>query len=136
MNLNAGGAIVRAVSGLGDEENNGYNNLDVLEGMLQHAYAPFLGQVNAETGDSYDSEPDIFYFNAMGYSGKFIMRNNLPILLSPEHYKIEYLDSEGFVMPGESPFQITAPDGTRLLFEANEKTHIFKHIEKCKVLTG
>ncbi|MBX2969587.1 MAG: PKD domain-containing protein [Cyclobacteriaceae bacterium] len=87
--LNAGGVVTRLVRGLPDEDVNGYMNRDFYSTMNNN----WLGVANG----TVDTEPDIFYFNFMGYTGKLI------------------LDDQGMPMQlPEQDFLISAPDFTSL----------------------
>ncbi len=75
--LNAGGVITRQIRGKDDFNSFGY----VFTGALPPADAYNRPVVNDPTHNDYyydvnvgtiDSEPDIFYYNFMGYSGKLI----------------------------------------------------------------
>jgi hypothetical protein len=58
-----------------------------------------------------DTEPDLFYFNIDGASGKFVIDKNKKIHVIPEQdIKIEALGT------GFSGWQITTPNGTQYLF--------------------
>ncbi|WP_400190158.1 RHS repeat domain-containing protein [Hymenobacter sp. B81] len=62
-----------------------------------------------------DSQPDLFTFNFLGYSGSFMLdRQGKPHLITQQPLRIELLPASGW--------QITAPDGTRCLFTAIEKS--------------
>lgn len=73
--LSAGGTITRIVRGLPDEVNNGFCGTANV-GELATVNHPtgigdtYLGLVNNGT---YDGEPDLFYYNFMGMTGKFIV---------------------------------------------------------------
>ncbi len=75
-NLNAGGIITRSIKGLPDETNdNGSAN-----GFLYSSNFPgnlIDTRVLHESDKQKDMEPDVFYFNFLGYSGKFY-KNNVP----------------------------------------------------------
>ena len=65
--LNAGGAITRTVMGLPDDDSNGYYRVG-------HSLNPntISGQIDDIVRGELDGEPDIFSFNFLGYTGKFI----------------------------------------------------------------
>ncbi|MDR6569840.1 hypothetical protein [Chitinophaga ginsengisegetis] len=105
--LNAGGAITRTVIGVPDDDSYG------------SFYYP-IKRENAITGDDYnaliditdrkrDSEPDIFYYNVAGLSGKFVFGPNKEIRSIPHNnLKINY--SGGI-------FSIVDHNGTTYWFE-------------------
>ena len=122
--LNAGGTVTRIVRGLPDEERNlstfgfmethndstltgvgqldgfttGWDN-DGIEAVSPTLfYAPY-GWDN--TSMLFDMEPDIFYFNFLGYSGKFQLGYDGAVhfydTTSPAYSReYSYLDSEGY----------------------------------------
>lgn len=81
------------------------------------------------TAGIWDSEPDIFYFNAAGYSGKFVLdwANEKFICLTDKNIIIE---SGGYELnaPSQnnipSDFTIIVPDGHRFYFFIEEVTKI------------
>ncbi|MGV7106199.1 hypothetical protein [Flavobacterium sp. U410] len=66
-----------------------------------------------------DFEPDIFYYNLPGYSGKFTLkRNGTAVLQHLEHnLKIELIDSNDVIT---KKWKITTPNGTQFFFDINE----------------
>lgn len=116
--LNAGGMVSRTIRGRPDErgnadgfsylKDNGYFNYLIHEnGLDLHAFAK---------GDK-DGEPDLFFFNFGGYSGKFFLREDgKPVLIPHQDIKIE-----PFIQEGGSHFRLkswtfTTPDGTKYYF--------------------
>ncbi|HYC85048.1 MAG TPA: hypothetical protein VEB86_07490, partial [Chryseosolibacter sp.] len=121
--LNAGGMVTRTVKGLPDEKfgfagysfytHNGYSSYFYdLNGKLDY---------RAFQWGNKDGEPDLFFFNFNGHSGKFYFREDqTPVMIPEGDYKIEpyykpednsydsYLWIQGFI--------ITAPDGVRYHF--------------------
>jgi hypothetical protein len=67
--LNAGGVITRVMRGLPDESSVGYqyNGKKVYSRNVDSAY------LNATINNKIDGEPDMFYFNFLGHSGKFVV---------------------------------------------------------------
>jgi hypothetical protein len=95
--LNAGGAITRSIVGLADESPNGFLSKNKRNEFLQSNYNlnnqnDYVALRKATDGLS-DTEPDIFYYNFAGRSGKFyfdkqgnfqaIPVNSLKLLVSP-----------------------------------------------------
>jgi RHS repeat-associated protein len=109
--LNAGGVITRTVKGLPDEGANGY---------LNNNFDPNNSQ-NLESGllNLMDTEPDVFFFNVNGYSGKFYLDkvdNNVVTRLIPyQDIKITLIqDALG------DRWTMTTPDGTKYYFNTPE----------------
>lgn len=124
--LNAGGVITRTILGLPDESPNGFrgtNNIggkvfDYLEGNMTDANELFQLQKNVASGQ-WDSEPDIYHFNFSGNSGKFVFDKDGNSFLIPKQ-KVKII-GDGST---NSSFTIIAPDGTRYLFEEEERTSV------------
>jgi hypothetical protein len=119
--LNAGGVITRSVVGTPDERrtNNagtaekghfsdyGYNNY--LAGVVVEDWTPFAD-------GRRDGEPDLFFFNFGGYSGKFYFRDDrTPVIVPEADFKIEPYYTEVSNTSIQS-FIITTPDGAKYYF--------------------
>jgi hypothetical protein len=74
----------------------------------------------------WDSEPDIFYFSAAGYSGKFALNWNTGKYqcLTDKNVKIESSEDGLNNLSCPITFAITYPDGNRFQFELKENTTI------------
>ncbi|MGN7825078.1 RHS repeat domain-containing protein [Chitinophaga sp. 22536] len=113
--LNAGGVITRTVHGKPDESALGYWNYgNVVPADLRgHDLTQFLG-------GSYDSEPDMFYYNFGGKSGKFI------IDATPEK-KAHIIPFQDLSISHDntlSRFEIVDENGIRYIFNTNEISHV------------
>lgn len=118
--LNAGGVIGRTIRGTADEDNNGYmipGRMSV-QYMINNPSDPNVIDNLILAGKGlFDTEPDIFYFNFLGYSGKFYFNqedqqfHSLPI----ENISISF-DSNN------NSFTIITPDGNKFLFDKREVT--------------
>lgn len=83
--LNAGGVITRQIRGLDDFQNNGYISAEELPPSTSSnlpawyssddPYSENLAR-DIESGQT-DGEPDIFYYNFFGYSGKLVFEKQL-----------------------------------------------------------
>ena len=71
-----------------------------------------------------DSEPDIFYFNALGYSGKFMLdwQNGNYICLTDKRIKITSDSSSN--NSRSLSFFISVPDGHKFFFDLKEESKI------------
>lgn len=101
--LQAGGVITRIVRGKPDEK-------DVLHPapaeMNVNSFALQEYLINAVEGD-WDTEPDLYSFNFMGYSGQFIVTPDQQIHIMPyQKLQIKY-----FRKIDDVQFEITTPDG-------------------------
>lgn len=136
--LNAGGMVSRTVKGLPDEKagfegnfsfysHNGYSNF-FIDAAGTPDYNTFLNGFK-------DGEPDIFFFNVLGHSGKFYFREDkTPIMIPEGDYKIETQ-----VKPGANTYNvhdyiqgfiITTPDGTRFYLGATADPNDVDPVEK------
>ncbi|MDJ1503570.1 RHS repeat domain-containing protein [Xanthocytophaga agilis] len=71
--LNSGGVITRIVRGLPDEDENGYCGANKAGEKLTQQSTPSIDYLIKVTREDLDAEPDLFYFNVMGLSGRFIL---------------------------------------------------------------
>lgn len=137
--LNAGGVINRTVRGAPDEALNtgtgiyghfkdyGYSNYLTTGGGSGSPCATGLCPYDqAFANGTYDGEPDLFFFNFAGYSGKFYFNDDrTAILLPDQNIKVEYYfpaDTAGTVTAKSANIQgfiLTTPDGTRYYFGIN-----------------
>ncbi|WP_143822908.1 hypothetical protein [Mucilaginibacter sp. MD40] len=151
--LNAGGVITRSVRGTPDEKgtvnnfqktgyysNYGYRSYAFLknqpDGPDTRPDSFFVSQYERFSSGEYDSEPDMFFFNVGGYSGKFYFNDDrTPMLLPEQDIKIEvnytYGSSESI-----QGFTLTTPDGTRYYFGATPSTTDTDPVEYSKVMTA
>jgi hypothetical protein len=135
--LNAGGVITRSVAGAPDDRghltntthghfsNYGYNNYLFRPDASGSGCSlnPNGNTVSADDaaflrGDK-DGEPDLFFFNFGGYSGKFYFRDDrTPVVVPEEDFKIEPI----VVNVGDNitGFIITTTDGTKYYFGKNQ----------------
>ena len=134
-NVNMGGSISREVRGLPDDysKNNDFrkgwlynNNAATVQGFTPTAddnltictdEAADWNILNNAIGFKNDPEPDIFYFNAPGISGKFIFgADGLPKLLPYQNLTITY----GVGAPGFTGFTIKTNTGVVYNFSSLE----------------
>lgn len=132
-NLNVGGSISRSVRGR-DDFVGGYfdqnvtipKEMDEERGDADIIAYQSLDRWSAQPYIKVDAEPDVFYYNFMGYSGKFYCKSNGENLASgngfylvnpDDNLKIEFDLGKGF--------KITTPDGTVGIFTASEMSLIY-----------
>lgn len=120
--LNCGGVITRTIV---DEPDLDYPTTRLV--------APDLSVLNESTWNylynstlaGYDTQPDIFYFNFGGYSGKFVVNDSGRIVTVPHNnLKIEY-----FFLPDSTGFRITTPDGIKYFFGSDSATEYTRIVE-------
>ncbi|MFA5670477.1 MAG: hypothetical protein WC967_14655 [Balneolaceae bacterium] len=127
--LQAGGVITRTMKGFPDEQaDHGYlaTEDDIYD------YNPVFME-NVSLGQK-DGEPDVFYFNFMGYAGKFVLGREKDgvsrILTIPQHdFEITYhshtsinYDGQNFHYKPIIKWVIVTPGGTKYIFEETEIT--------------
>jgi len=96
--LNAGGVITRTMVGMPDEYSSGfgwnyYNHVNQIKPSYNVNTQSGWGFINSFANSIYDSEPDVYYFNFAGHSGRFffdtlgtfhaIPENALQVVKSP-----------------------------------------------------
>ncbi|SMC74821.1 hypothetical protein [Pedobacter africanus] len=137
--LFAGGVITRSVKGLDDipvESSSGTGHIGYPDVKL-----PSVGEDNVYPGGNntqdevlansilskqYDPEPDVFYFNFLGNSGKFIFKPRESVsqplevqLISQQKMQI---DVSLNIQTNSYEWVITTVDGNRFFFSTPEKT--------------
>jgi hypothetical protein len=126
--LNAGGVITRTVRGIPDEGVNvggrhGYfSNYGLYNDYANSTIDAFRDHDQGVYTGQEDGEPDLFFFNFNGYSGKFYFNDDrTPVLVSGnEDLKIEYVwnntPSGTLESTNIQGFSITTGDGTKYFF--------------------
>lgn len=117
--LNAGGVITRTIRDEADEDN--FDELPYPDdfNISEPQTVEYIEQ--AGENEAFDSEIDLYSFNFLGQSGKFVFdRNGAPIVMPYQNIKIErYFDgTTGY-------FVITTTDGVKYTFGAVEVTRTF-----------
>mgnify|MGYP003513248460 FL=1 len=115
--LNAGGAITRTVRGLPDDISGVVSQTKahyVDYGYKSYLFAqgdPTMPSDNLFASGSLDGEPDLFFFNFNGISGKFYFNDDRsPVLVPEQDIKIEVGLSTSNKIEG---FTIITSDGTK-----------------------
>lgn len=119
--LNAGGVITRTVVGAPDDR--GFSTSNVKYGhYTDYGFTHYYGQEDIATADLdlsrgfADGEPDLYFFNFGGYTGKFYFNDDrTPMLIPQQDFKIQPFLASG---QGFTGWIITTPDGTRYFFGA------------------
>jgi len=135
--LNAGGVITRQVRGLDDFSVNGYINADALPPTVGNTNLPDWSDPNntkpnednfnnhyryfknIEEGN-IDGEPDIFYYNFFGFSGKLFFekqKGNVVRAISHEQNNLDILYHKD-----SQRWEITDGNGLKYFFGKTEKT--------------
>ena len=111
--LNAGGVIVRSAVGLGDDNGSGFlqHNKNQFVSEINENDLQWLMQVSAGTADN---ESDLYFYNFMGRSGKFVFSDNRqPFLVPQSPIKIS-------LSLASNIFKIISEDGTIYRFAQRE----------------
>ncbi len=119
--LNAGGVITRSVMGQPDEKGTNTGLVATHGHISDYGFNSYLYNSSQQDWVGFaegrkDGEPDLFFFNFAGHSGKFYFSDDrTPILLPEEDLRIEF---DYIPIVGESirSFKITTPDGTKYYF--------------------
>ena len=129
-NLNANGAITRVMRGKPDESTNGYFNRgqwDTWQTMKTWATGPpVLGVVDqasqkhdfqfAVASGEKDLQPDVFYFNFAGYSGRIYFDiDKKPVIIPFQDLKIDHPFAAG-----KTEWVISTPDGLEFVFKNSD----------------
>jgi len=117
--LNAGGVISRQQRGPADESNHGYlteNFYDTFfttQATRERVYAESTAGIDPD--NMMDMEPDVFMFNFLNFSGKFIFdqKTKLPVIQKYSDFKIEPTFENGYYIKG---WVITDKDGIKYYF--------------------
>lgn len=112
--LSAGGSVTRSVIGFPDDEASG-------TGYIHNDY-DFTSQIGVVSNVGLDTEPDAFYYNFGGYSGKMMYsrsRNNGQggwFIYPKSNLQVEVF-YQGYVISG---MEFTTPEGLKYLFGMGE----------------
>ena len=112
--LNAGGVITRTIKGLPDESTYGFANFMFNPNNDANLESALLGLI--------DLEPDVFFFNVNGYSGKFYLdkvnETKVVRLIPYQDIDIKFVETAT-----GSKWLMTTPDGTKYTFNTPELTN-------------
>ena len=120
--LNAGGVITRKVNGFPDEFTNGYyGSLTYYENNIKNVACnnlmsnPCQWRMKAVNGE-LDLEPDEFFFNFNGQSGRIMINENREVACFPEQNFTITVDN------GYRTWTITDTRGVKYVFDTRENT--------------
>lgn len=113
--LNAGGVVSRIVRDEAD-----YGPEIPYPSNFNYANPVAISYIKSSGDLQQDTEADLFTFNFLGYTGKFVFDRNGEVICMPRNdLRIELSDTEGF-----GGFVITTPDGIKCTFEATESSEL------------
>ncbi|WP_099711038.1 DUF5977 domain-containing protein [Flavobacterium sp. 9] len=130
--LNAGGVITRQQRGAADESYNGYlkeNFYDTFYTSQETRARVMAGSTaGIESDRLMDMEPDVYFFNFLNFSGKFIFdqKTKKPVIQKYSDFKIEPKFEDGYYITG---WVITDKDGIKYYF-GTSKDGLRKAIDK------
>lgn len=125
--LNAGGVVTRTVRGWVDDNNTMLVPPNSMAGGNCGTYAFLENVATSSNTGVYDSEPDLYNFNANGISGSFVFdANGQPVLIPAEKYKIV----KDLARPDWN-FKITGTDGIIYYFGGTSATEKTKRNSTC-----
>jgi hypothetical protein len=86
-NLNAGGVLTRVVRGKNDDDVDGYVGGNLRGKKINESTFNQLSNVDIlnYSSEYWDSEPDVYYFNFMESSGRFVLDKNGKVIMTPEN---------------------------------------------------
>ncbi|WP_343540186.1 DUF5977 domain-containing protein [Sphingobacterium thalpophilum] len=137
--VQAGGAITRTVRGLPDDRSGLVTQTKAH--YRDYGYSSYFYRTGTQMADldfatgKLDGEPDLFFFNFNGYSGKFYFNDDrTPMLVPEQDLKIEVgmTESVGTI----EGFTVTTPDGTKYYFGKNGSPGTVVPIEKTSVYSS
>ena len=131
--LNAGGCISRSVQCYDDFLEYPYPGVDVEKGyyddsdITNPASSEYYSYMYTDSGLKLqlvkDTEPDIFYYSFLGYSGKFILDKSRGAVLFDKSSGLQITVNKDSSL--KKNFTVITPDGTRYVF--NVKEHAYLH---------
>jgi len=119
--LNAGPDISRVVQGQPDESTYGFPTLrlpDPKDPSLAAKEKCLSNNIcNTANGiDTWDAQPDLFYYSLIGKSGQFMIKNSISNAQSLSFMTIPYAPVQINSPTGLATFEITDDDGTQYFF--------------------
>lgn len=130
--LNAGGCISRSVQCFDDfleylypgvSPNKGYYEAgDIINPNSSEYYTNMYTNTGFRKVLTTDSEPDIFYYSFLGYSGKFLLDKSRGAVLFDKSSGIKVNVEEE---DNKKYFILLTPDGIKYVFSVKEKVNIY-----------
>ena len=99
--LNSGGVITRSMKGRPDEADQGYTDVSGKPIFLAHWSAPTEALRDSIIEHNWDTQPDEFFFNVGGQSGKFMFKSDGSVLQFPQSdFDISYANNTFTLIDG------------------------------------
>lgn len=131
--LNAGGCISRSVQCYDDFLEYPYPGVDVEKGYYEDsditnpASSEYYSYRYTDSGMKLqlvkDSEPDIFYYSFLGYSGKFVLDKSRGAVLFDKSSGLQITVNKDASLKRD--FIVTTPDGTKYFFNVKEHAYLY-----------
>jgi hypothetical protein len=116
--LSAGGVITRSVIGNPDVNNNYFLSLSPLDMPVTTDMIVYHEYLNKLRRGEREAQPDMYFFNFGGYSGKFLIKpDGTVVMFEKNNLKITHCVA---CSPSSSSFTITDPAGNIYEFTATE----------------
>ncbi|MDW3211921.1 MAG: BACON domain-containing carbohydrate-binding protein [Reichenbachiella sp.] len=126
-NLNAGGYIARQKRGVDDGARNGFSGKEKRGSQVAINTTDQVFKSQVVEGDKdakWDTHPDIYFFQFLGYSGQFTIDENRKVIkLTPNNLKITPTYNEAY---GYFGFVIQDENGNKYEFEDKERTILYQ----------
>lgn len=139
--LNAGGVITRSVMGGPDEKGTNNGRTETHGHFSDYGYNSYLYDSHGQDWRAFatgtkDGEPDLYFFNFGGYSGKFYFNDDrTPIIVPEQDIKI-VPDYDGTGTTGIQGFTLTTPDGVLYSFGKTNNIGNVPPVEVTSPITG
>ena len=116
--LNGGGVITRSVMGNPDNTNNYFGVTNLLNPPNELDVQPYYYYVKDIQDGIKETQPDVYYYNFNGHSGKFIIRPDYTIAKTEKDLKVIEPCYSGCL----DAFRVVDEQGTTYVFEDRETT--------------
>ncbi|MBX3254770.1 MAG: hypothetical protein KF862_11570 [Chitinophagaceae bacterium] len=117
--LNSGGNIVRVKQGIYDERTNGFYNIifpDPQDPDYSNKMNALYTGMNVNEQYKMDGQPDIFYYNFAGKTGKFMFKNRVAKGLPPEILTFPHTPLKITFLDDWKTIQVVDEEGTLYVF--------------------
>jgi hypothetical protein len=121
--LNAGGVITRSVMGNPDNSSNYFGVANLLNAPTEVDIEPFYYYVKDIQDGTKETQPDVYYYNFNGHSGKFIIRPDYTIAKAQKDLKLIDPCFSGCLQG----FRVVDEQGITYVFEDLEQTTMFPY---------
>ncbi|SNY99689.1 RHS repeat domain-containing protein [Flagellimonas pacifica] len=82
--LNAGGVITRTVRGKPDDHEDGYVGTNQRGQNVDYIFDQIKPYFNTFSFNTWDAQPDVYFFNFLGQTGRFVLSATGEVIMTPE----------------------------------------------------